>query len=149
MEDLNKKKDIVGNIVNNLDNSGLSEVEKAFIQIYKPENYLIVYGTLAPGASNHSVVKHIQGKWEEGVVRGKLEKLGWGAEMGFYGFKHTTREEQEIIKAYVLCSDELVNNWYNLDAFEGNEYRRILARYELDNGETGVGYIYAVNEEKL
>jgi hypothetical protein len=36
-----------------------------------------------------------------------------------------------------------------LDDFEGDGYRRILAKYELDNGETGVGYIYAINEKEF
>ena len=56
-------------------------------------------------------------------------------------------EEQEAIKAYVLFSNELSANWPFLDAFEGSEYRRVLAKFELDNGDVGVGYIYALNEE--
>jgi hypothetical protein len=38
------------------------------------------------------------------------------------------------------------DNWTMLDEFERAEYKRILAQYELTNGETGVGYIYGINE---
>ncbi|HEX5150289.1 MAG TPA: hypothetical protein VFW07_02510 [Parafilimonas sp.] len=68
--------------------------------------------------------------------------------MGYYAFKHAGTTEQEEIKAFVLTSDELISNWQFLDEFEGSGYRRILARYKLDNGEIGVGYIYSVNEDK-
>jgi hypothetical protein len=51
------------------------------------------------------------------------------------------------IEAYILFSDELVDNWANLDAFEGAEYQRILAPFELENGKVGVGNIYAINEK--
>jgi hypothetical protein len=34
-----------------------------------------------------------------------------------------------------------------LDEFEGWGYKRILAMFELENGEAGVGYIYAINVE--
>lgn len=83
------------------------------------------------------------------IVGGKLEKEGWGAESGYYGFRHCNISEQEKVEAFVLCSDELVANWQYLDDFEGDEYRRILAKYQLDNGETGVGFIYAINEKEL
>jgi hypothetical protein len=62
--------------------------------------------------------------------------------LGYFGFKHSSLEEQENIEAYVFFSDELVDNWTYLDEFEGNEYRQILAKFELDNGEIGVGNIY-------
>lgn len=34
-----------------------------------------------------------------------------------------------------------------LDEFEGSGYKRILAKFELNNGEVGVGNIYALNDE--
>ena len=82
----------------------------------------------------------------QGIVRGSLEKRGWGAELGYYGFRHTSHEKQEEIKVFVLLSDELVKNWQLLDDFEGDGYKRILAKYELENGQIGVGNIYAINE---
>jgi hypothetical protein len=69
--------------------------------------------------------------------------------LGYYGFKHSSLDEQENIEAFILFSDELVNNWTYLDEFEGDGYRRILAKFELENGEVGVGNIYAINDTKL
>lgn len=131
----------------NVEDMDLTELEKTFIKTYSPEKSLIVYGTLAPNAPNHSVIEHVKGKWHQGIVRGKLENKGWGAELGYYGFQHVSVKEQEEIKVFVLFSDELVANWQLLDEFEGDGYRRILAKYELENGQTGVGNIYAIIEE--
>jgi hypothetical protein len=78
-----------------------------------------------------------------------LEKKGWGADLGYYGFRHASNEEQKEIKVFVLLSDELVPNWQVLDDFEGNGYRRILAKYEIENGQTGVGNIYALNDDEI
>lgn len=149
IEDFNKKNKTLSIGLENLKDTDLTEVEKNFIKTYSPEKSFIVYGTLAPNRPNHSVVEHIKGKWEKGIVRGKLENKGWGAESGYYGFKHTSIEEQEEIKVFVLFSDELVSNWQFLDEFEGNGYRRILAKFKLENGEMGVGNIYALNEDEF
>ena len=111
------------------------------------EKTLIVYGTLAPNAPNHSVIEHIKGDWQQGIVKGKLLKEGWGADMGYLGFKPCSIEEQEQIPVFVLFSEKLPENWELLDNFEGNGYKRILAQYELHNGQTGVGNIYAINED--
>ncbi|MEY4934241.1 MAG: hypothetical protein RIS64_600 [Bacteroidota bacterium] len=123
----------------------LIEAEKTFFNTYQPEKALIIYGSLAPNAPNHWVVEPIHGNWEQGIVRGRLEKIGWGADLGYFAFRHVRSEEQENIKSYILFSDELVNHWARLDKFEGDEYRRILAKYELNNGQIGVGSIYAAN----
>ena len=78
-----------------LEELDLSEAERSFDQQYKPGNVLIVYGTLAPGRPNYPVIEHIKGNWQQGIVRGKLIKEGWGAELGYYAFKHVGTEEQE------------------------------------------------------
>jgi gamma-glutamylcyclotransferase (GGCT)/AIG2-like uncharacterized protein YtfP len=148
IESVNKKLKTFNAMPLRLEELDLTETERSFNKQYKPENVLIVYGTLAPGRPNYPVIEHIKGNWRQGIVRGKLIKEGWGADLGYYAFKHVNTAEQEEIKAFVLTSDELISNWEFLDEFEGSGYRRILAKYELDNGETGVGYIYAVNEEK-
>lgn len=146
IKDLNKHKKIADITLDNLNELGLTEGQKNFIQRYKPEKNLIIYGTLAPNKPNHSVVEHIRGAWQRAIVKGKLENKGWGAELGYYGFKHADRANQAEIEAFVLSSDELVANWPYLDNFEGDGYTRILAAYTLTSGETGVGYIYAINE---
>jgi gamma-glutamylcyclotransferase (GGCT)/AIG2-like uncharacterized protein YtfP len=144
---LNQKKSISHITLDTLHTFELTEDEKDFIKTHKPEKALIIYGSLAPGKPNHSKMESIQGEWKAGVVKGgKLESKGWGAKMGFNGFVPASSDEQSDIPAQVIFSDQLVAHWAFLDEFEGEGYRRILARYELENGESGVGYIYAVNE---
>lgn len=149
IEGLNTKRNISAIGSGNFKNTDLTEVEETFIKTYNPERSFIVYGTLAPDAPNHSVVKHIKGKWQPGIVKGNLENKGWGADLGYYGFMHTSIKEQKEIKVVVLFSDELIANWKMLDDFEGSGYKRILAKYELTNGRIGVGNIYAINEDNL
>ena len=149
IEDLNKKMTLHGVCVEKLDNKYLTEAENGFIEKFKPVQSLIIYGTLAPNRPNHSKIEHIKGKWLKGIVKGKLVKEGWGAELGYYGFKHSPLDEQENIEAYILLSEELVDNWSYLDEFEGSGYKRILAKFELENGEVGVGNIYAINDTNL
>ena len=60
IESLNRKKYTASIGPGNFQHAGLTEVEKNFIKTYSPEKSLIVYGTLAPGAPNHSVVEHIK-----------------------------------------------------------------------------------------
>lgn len=149
IKDLNVIITSQGKGVDKIDKVDLTVAEKQFLNEYKPQKSIIIYGTLAPNRPNHSKIEHINGKWIKGVVKGKLVKEGWGAELGYYGFKHSSIDEQENIEAFILFSDELVNNWTYLDEFEGDGYRRILAKFELENGEVGVGNIYAINDTKL
>lgn len=146
IEDLNKKTTRSGIGVEKLNKKDLTIAENDFIGKFKPGQSLIIYGTLAPNRPNHSKIEHIKGQWLKGIVKGKLVKEGWGAELGYYGFKHSPIDEQENIEAYILFSDELVDNWSYLDEFEGDGYKRILAKFELENGEVGVGNIYAIND---
>ena len=143
---LNKNKNISDIVLSNLENFDLTEAEKKVVMMFRPEECLIIYGTLGPNKPNHSKIEHIKGRWEKAILKGKLANKGWGAELGYYGFIHTSIAEQNEIEANVLFSDELVANWQLLDEFEGDGYKRILAKYELKNGEIGVGYVYAINE---
>ncbi|MEN9611975.1 MAG: hypothetical protein RLZZ628_2789 [Bacteroidota bacterium] len=139
IEILNKKK-------HPLHSHALTKDETAFLETYQPEKSLIIYGSLAPNAPNHFVVEPIHGNWRQGIVRGHLEKIGWGADLGYNAFRHVRTELQTVIKAFILFSKDLVNHWERLDEFEGDGYRRIFAKYELNDGQIGVGSIYAINE---
>lgn len=124
----------------------LTESENTLLQKFQPQKHFIVYGTLAPNRPNHHKVAHIKGTWHEGIVKGKLVSKGWGAELGYNAFKHCSIDESTDIQAFILVSEELPKNWQALDDFEGVEYKRILAQYELANGTQGVGYIYSLND---
>ena len=118
----------------------LTDEEKAFLDVYAPDKTLIVYGTLAPGRPNHSVVADIAGMWHKVVIKGTLIEEGWGAAQGYPVF--TPDAQGWPIEAYVLRSVDLAAHWLRLDDFEGDGYRRILAVYELKD----VGHIYALDK---
>ena len=107
---------------------------------------LIIYGSLAPGESNHSVIYPIRGEWKKATIKGKLQEGGWGSSLGYNGFIPVNSKDAETINCYVLFSEDLPANWDYLDEFEGDGYRRIQTEYELENGQKGIGFIYALNE---
>ena len=147
LEVLNKRPDISRLKIENLTNCGLDPREITFLKLHKPEQSLIVYGTLAPGRQNHSQVEHIKGVWKKAKIKGKVEQKGWGSEFGFPGFRVGNKNNQDDIDAFVFLSSELNYHWQRLDDFEGPEYKRILVKYESEDGKTGVGYIYAINQD--
>jgi len=146
IEGLNNKNYSTTQRLNEKDDSDLSDEEKFVIKKYQPQNVFIVYGTLGPDRPNHHKIEHIQGRWSKATIKGKLEAKGWGADLGYYGYVKATSEEEEEIEAFILFSDELTMNWKFLDDFEGDEYERILAEFKLENGESGVGNIYALKK---
>ncbi|PBJ04981.1 gamma-glutamylcyclotransferase family protein [Flavobacterium sp. ACN6] len=107
---------------------------------------LIIYGSLAPGESNHSVMDPIKGEWKKASIKGKLKEGGWGSSLGYNGFISVNPDEAETINCYVLFSNDLTENWDYLDEFEGDGYIRIQAEYELESGQKGIGFIYALKQ---
>lgn len=79
---------------------------------------LAVYGTLAPGAANHAQVAACHGIWQPGEVPGHR------AVRRYPVFRFDARAP--MVPVQVLQSDDLPGHWAALDAFEGDEYRRIL-----------------------
>ena len=146
IKSLNERKTVQAILPDNLADFALSPEEESLIKSHKPYQALIIYGSLAPGRPNHKVVEPIKGEWKAAVIKGRLEEKGWGAEMGFFGFAPADAGEQSAIDCHVLISEALIDNWALLDEFEGDGYRRILAKYELPNGCIGVGYIYALSQ---
>ena len=61
---------------------------------------LAVYGTLAPGKPNHHVVTPLGGEWTDGLIEGELLPMGWGAALGYPGFR--PREGGEAVAVQVL-----------------------------------------------
>ncbi len=146
-EALNKRKDVSGITIDNPDRSGLTPEQTAFLLLFRPQQHLVVYGTLAPGRSNHHIVAHIKGEWRPAIIKGKVEFRDTGPTKGYPAFSHIVSGPAATIESFVFSSSELVNYWPMLDAFEGEGYRRVLTRYELKDGGFGYGYIYALHEE--
>ena len=105
------------------------------------EHRLAVYGTLAPGRSNHHQVSDLGGEWIAGTVRGRLVSEGWGVQMGYPGL--VLDPEGAEIAVQVLESSALPAHWGRLDEFEGADYRRVAVSVATTHGELGA-YIYVV-----
>ena len=81
--------------------------------------HLLVYGTLAPGESNHYMMKDIPGVWKTAYFKGIVLKKDWGKWNGYPGI--ILDNESDEIKGYVFSSRELKEHWDRLDNFEGND----------------------------
>ncbi|MEM9562154.1 MAG: gamma-glutamylcyclotransferase [Actinomycetota bacterium] len=96
-----------------------------------PQRALAVYGTLAPGESNHDVVAGIGGAWVPIAIRGHRFTARWRDTPGYPGF--TPDPAGPIVEALALVADDLTGHWDRLDGFEGPGYRRV----EIDVFEPG------------
>lgn len=101
-----------------------ADAERRLDALFRTREALAVYGTLAPGWSNHHVVAPLGGEWAHGQVEGDLFPLGWGATMGFPAFR--PRAGGPAVPVQVLTTPRLPAAWRGLDHFEGPGYRRIL-----------------------
>jgi gamma-glutamylcyclotransferase (GGCT)/AIG2-like uncharacterized protein YtfP len=85
----------------------------------RPSHRLAVYGTLAPGEPNASVLADISGEWSDGTVRGELTK-----NEGLSRFRW--REAGSEVGVKVLTSGDLPDHFPEIDKFEGKRYVRSL-----------------------
>jgi gamma-glutamylcyclotransferase (GGCT)/AIG2-like uncharacterized protein YtfP len=106
------------------DVSGARRAERRLDDLFRTGHALATYGTLVPGGPNHHVVAPLGGEWAEGLIEGDLISLGWGAELGYPGFR--PRAGGEAVAVWVLSAPLLASAWPELDRFEGEGYRRIL-----------------------
>ena len=104
---------------------------------------LAVYGSLAPDAPNNRLLEGIDGSWEKGTVRGRLIPHGWGNGLGFPALIPDPGEAS--VPVHVFTSTDLPANWARLDAFEGDQYQRVLIDVEVDDGRSVVANIYAAS----
>jgi gamma-glutamylcyclotransferase (GGCT)/AIG2-like uncharacterized protein YtfP len=98
--------------------------ERQLDALFGTGHTLAVYGTLAPGRPNHHVLEPLGGEWTEGLIEGDLLPVGWGADLGYPGFR--PRVGGDAIAVRVLIAPSLATAWSDLDRFEGQGYRRIL-----------------------
>ena len=106
------------------------------------QHRLAIYGTLAPGETNHHQVSMIDGTWLHGIVRGWLSAEGWGQTFGFPGLR--LDPSGDVIEVQVLESSALPDHWDRLEAFEGEEYERVETCVETPNGRIDA-YVYVVS----
>ncbi len=112
--------------------------ERQLDALFGTGSTLAVYGTLAPGQPNHHILAPLGGEWTDGLIEGDLLPVGWGAELGYPGFR--PRAGGEAVAVQVLRAPLLASAWPNLDHFEGPGYERISVTVfstELGGGQAG------------
>lgn len=113
--------------------------------LFQPEHRLVVYGSLAPGESNHDKLHGVDGVWERGVVHGVLRDRGWGARIGYPALEW--QPDGPPVDVHLFISKQLPQHWTRLDQFEGKDYRRFLvpvfrAGELLTIGQVYTGQVY-------
>ena len=119
--------------------------EQRLDNLFRTSHTLAVYGTLAPGQPNHHVLAPLGGGWTDGLIEGDLLPMGWGADLGYPGFR--PRIEGDAVAVQVLTASLLATAWPTLERFEGPGYRRILVPVfstELGPGQAGERRLYTV-----
>ena len=101
---------------------------------------LFIYGSLQPGGPNEHVLAAIGGDWEPAVIRGKLVESGWGASIGYPALVLDAHGDE--IDGHVFSSANLGAQWTSLDAFEGDEYKRVVATVALASGAQVEAQVY-------
>ncbi len=105
-----------------------------------PSNRLAVYGTLAPGEPNNSILSKIinnpHNKFS-GVVRGSTNVKN---NLPFFNW----RNEENETEVLVYESNLLTKEFTNLDRFEGKSYKRILVPIKVDS-KFVIANIYSEN----
>jgi gamma-glutamylcyclotransferase (GGCT)/AIG2-like uncharacterized protein YtfP len=103
----------------------LQQLEQEFSFRLGADRRLAVYGSLAPGRSNHDQLQALRGEWRPGLsVTGERVDRGWGAGIGYPALNWSPSGPPVAIELFV--SDELPRHWPRLDDFEGADYRRII-----------------------
>ena len=108
--------------------------------------HLLVYGTLAPGESNHYMMKDIPGVWKTAYFKGIVLKKDWGKWNGYPGI--ILDNEADEIKGYVFSSKDLKEHWDRLDEFEGKDYSRVKTSAKLEDGTLIEAHIYELKGHK-
>ena len=76
--------------------------ERQLDALFRTSHTLAVYGTLAPGQPNHHIAAPLGGEWTDGLIEGDLLPMGWGADLGYPGFR--PRVGGEAVAVQVLSA---------------------------------------------
>ena len=104
------------------------------VVLTKPEERLIVYGTLVPGGKYHYLLADLTANWEKCTIRGSL-----GTYRGYPSFKWNPAGEPH--PAWLVTSPLLPAKYRELDEFEGEAYSRRLIPARVEN-RLVIAYIY-------
>jgi gamma-glutamylcyclotransferase (GGCT)/AIG2-like uncharacterized protein YtfP len=116
------------------------ETRELLSALFQPEHRLVVYGSLAPGESNHDKLDGVNGVWERGVVHGVLYDRGWGARIGYPALEW--QPDGPPVDVHLFTSEQMPQHWTRLDQFEGKDYRRLLVPVFRAGELLTVGQVY-------
>lgn len=106
--------------------------------------HLFVYGTLAPGKSNHHIMTPILGTWQQAAVKGVMDEMGFGLTGGYPAL--VIDDTAELVQGWLFGSDELDVHWERLDAFEGEAYQRDQVTVVTQSGRPVMAYAYTLHD---
>jgi gamma-glutamylcyclotransferase (GGCT)/AIG2-like uncharacterized protein YtfP len=119
-----------------------SKVHVALSSAPPADHALAVYGSLAPGRVNHHHLADLRGTWRADLwVTGHLEDRGWGAGLGYPALVWAADGARVPVQLFV--SEELPAHWARLDAFEGQDYERIVVPVHGAAGIVTMASLYA------
>ena len=107
------------------------------------EEALFVYGTLQPGRSNEAVLSAVGGSFQTATIRGTLYRYGWLREFPYPGVE--LDPEGGVITGHIFTSPNLYLHWARLDAFEGDNYKRVKTVAKTSNGNECNVFVYVIN----
>ncbi len=109
------------------------------------DHRLAVYGTLAPGRSNHHQLAGLKGDWHPATVHGRLVAQGWAATEGYPAL--FLDPDAPAIDIQLFISADLPDHWQRLDDFEGPGYRRTAITVSIGD-ESVDAWIYAAADPR-
>lgn len=99
---------------------------------------LFVYGTLRHGQTARSLIQSHITRWVKATTTGAIYVFP----MGYGGFVEA--EEPSRVIGELLWLTDLPATFGLLDAYEGEEYARVIRQVELETGERVWSWIYAL-----
>ena len=99
---------------------------------------LFVYGTLRHGQTARSLIQGHITRWVKATTTGAIYVFP----MGYSGFVEA--EEPKRVIGELLWLTDLPATFGLLDAYEGEEYARVIRQVELETGERIWSWIYAL-----
>ena len=100
-------------------------------------DYLFVYSSLKPGGEAGYYLDRIHGIWSNAYCYGNWTK---NIDIGYPVISLNNNGEK--IKGKLFFSKQLKNILYEIDAYEGSEYKRSITKVYLKDGSSVESYIY-------
>ena len=115
----------------------LSEIINIVLE--KPNDKLLLYGTLKTGKSNSSILDNYRNNVKNVSIWGFIEMEN---NLPYYTFSISSSQNE--IQAELIYNNDLNTHFDKLDEFEGTTYRRIKVPFKNEN-QVEIGHVYEKN----